>query len=169
MIPKPINKILKHEFVLYALTVYTFRVVYRLIQEKKYNRLIVFSATGLITTCFSNNYGAIMILCSCVLWAFNYYKLTYEPFSAQLNNMDDMLNELENIMGDNTTDVKSMTDGKKMLDILTIDNKISDPDFKKTIMGLLDSGPPSSTKADLHANIERLNEGLDKMNKIGRM
>lgn len=170
MLPKSINKILKNPYVLYALTIYTFRTLYRLMQERKYNRLILFSATGLITACFSKNPGLSLIFSISALWAFNYYKIVREPFEEKFNNMEAMLGEMEDIMAGN-----AKKGGTKMLDVLSTTKNMSSDELKSKILKLLNMGTNSSAKndlrvklsGDLQGRMKQVNASLDKMSKIG--
>lgn len=171
MIPKQINNISKNKYVLYAFTIYAIMMLYKLNRERKYNRIILFCVSGLITAYFSKNILLSLVLAICAVCAFNYYRSTYEPFIDKLDDMDAMLTELESIMNTNQQE-----GGKDLLNMMSeTDKNISSDDFKKKIFTLLDGGTQSKAKDDLRVKyqsylqdkMENINESLDKMKKIG--
>lgn len=168
MIPKSINNILKSNFVLWAFTIYVVLILHKLNQERKYTRIIVFCVAGLFTAYFSKNVVLSLIVSICAVWAFNYYRITYEPFLDKLDHMENILDDLESGFGNKSEG------GSKILDLLATHKNLNTDEFKQDIFNVLDMGTESAEKdklrkilsKDLKEQLSEVSEGLDKIKDL---
>lgn len=168
MIPKSINNILKSNYVLWAFTIYVVLILRKLNQERKYTRIIVFCVAGLFTAYFSKNIVLSLIASICAVWAFNYYRITYEPFMDKLDHMEDLLNDLEGGFGTQTEG------GSKILDLLSMHKNLNTDEFKQDMFKALEMGTESAEKdklrkilsKDLKEQLSEVTEGLDKIKDL---